>query len=552
MPVILKNTIDRYYLAFLLLVFIILLLGLGSYGLAETSEARYAEISREMFVYGDYLNPKLLGIFHFHKPPIVYYITTLGYRIFGINEFGARFFLQVAVVIQLLLVYRLTDLLYHNKRVAFMAGLIYFSMPIVLISSRNLTTDAFLTTFIIAAIYSWQIYSVKNKTLFLYLFYVLVGVALLTKGPVALLFIAVYIVTHKIVLKKEWKINRHHFIGFVICIAIGASWYVLVMIENPKLWNYFLEKQLLSRVSSDSFHRSKPFWFYIPIVIGLLLPWCIALLPNLKSKLKSILNTSPETRILMYGSMVLLILFSIFSTKLILYILPIFWMPSIVIAVVIDKAKQKTRDVLNTVYAVLVGLLFVGICLGWLIEIPQIQISFKTLFIALGIGMAFLAVFQLIERENKLKPVILAGTFGAVLTLISTTFMAQNSSLINSTRDIVHFIDGISKDQERSIFIYNYLLTSIPFYTDDVEITLDSGHNTTQREVQFENDNTWEAHLWDVKKDSTMARLSSLSRKRNTYLLIRNKSENDPKIVPIEDNFNSHKDFPKWTLYYNK
>ena len=65
----LKNTTDRFYLLFICLAFFCLIIGLGSYGLAESSEARYAEISREMFLSGDYLNPQLLGIFHFHKPP---------------------------------------------------------------------------------------------------------------------------------------------------------------------------------------------------------------------------------------------------------------------------------------------------------------------------------------------------------------------------------------------------------------------------------------------------------------------------------------------------
>ena len=547
-----KNTTDRYYLLFLLVVFIILLLGLGSYGLAETSEARYAEISREMFVYGDYLNPELLGIFHFHKPPITYYITSLGYQIFGINEFGARFFLQVAVVIQLLLVYRITDVLYKDKKLAFMAGLIYFSMPIVLISSRNLTTDAFLTTFIIAAIYCWQVYSTKRKLIFLYLFYILVGIALLTKGPVGLLFIAVYIVVSKIMLKNGWKISKHHIIGFMICVAVGASWYVMVMIENPKLWNYFIEKQLLSRVNSDSFNRSKPFWFYLPLLLGLLLPWWIAFIPKLKSNFKSLLNERSETKILLYSSVILIVIFSIFSTKLIMYILPIFWMPSIVIAVEIKKAQQKTRDLVNIVYGILLGLIFLGIYLCWFLEIPQVDISYMILFIASGVGMVFFAVYQLIEPKNIFKPAILAGTFGAAIILISTAFMSQNSALTNSTRDMVHFIDSISKDENKTILVYNYLLTSIPFYSDAVEITINSGHDTVQREIQFENDESWKEHLWNIERDSTMSRLSSLSRKRNTYLLIRNKSLKDPQITSIENNYNSHKSYPKWTLYYNK
>ena len=337
----LKNTTDRYYFIFLFLAFLVLIAGLGSYGLAETSEARYAEISREMFVYGDYLNPELLGVFHFHKPPITYFITTLGYRIFGINEFGARFFLQVAIVIQLLLVYRIADLLYKNKRIAFNAGLVYFSLPIVLISSRNLTTDAFLTTFILGAIYSWQVYSSKAKVGFLYLFYALVGIALLTKGPVSLLFILGYIIINKIILKKGMHITVHHLLGFLLCVAIGASWYVMVMLENPKLWDYFIQKQLLSRVNSNSFNRAKPFWFYIPILFGLLLPWWISLLPKFKSHVRSLSQKLPETKVLLYSSIVLFLLFSAFSTKLIMYILPIFWMLAIIISVEVLEATKK-------------------------------------------------------------------------------------------------------------------------------------------------------------------------------------------------------------------
>jgi len=76
----------------------------GTWGLTETSEARYAQISKEMFTSGDYLHPTLLGIQHYHKPPVTYYITSLGYSIFGANETGARFFLAIALLIQLLFI----------------------------------------------------------------------------------------------------------------------------------------------------------------------------------------------------------------------------------------------------------------------------------------------------------------------------------------------------------------------------------------------------------------------------------------------------------------
>ncbi|HEY4651774.1 MAG TPA: phospholipid carrier-dependent glycosyltransferase, partial [Pontibacter sp.] len=84
-----------------------LLYNLGDWGVLETSEARYAEISREMLASGDWLHPRLLGILHYHKPPVTYMISSAGMAVFGINSFGVRFFLQISLLIQGVLVYRL-------------------------------------------------------------------------------------------------------------------------------------------------------------------------------------------------------------------------------------------------------------------------------------------------------------------------------------------------------------------------------------------------------------------------------------------------------------
>lgn len=549
----LKNCTDRYYLVFTFIAFLILMVGLGSYGLAETSEARYAEISREMLLNGDYLNPELLGISHFHKPPITYYITTLGYQIFGINEFGARFFLQVAITVQLLLVFRIANLLYNNKRIALMAGLIYFSLPIVLISSRNLTTDAFLSTFILAAIYCWQVYTLKNKIGFLYLFYTLMGLAILTKGPVALLFILVYIIMDKLIHKKNMLVTAHHFFGFVLCLAIGTSWYVAVIIEHPSIWDYFITKQLVGRMTGVAFsERSKPIWYYVPILLAMFLPWWLAALLNFKTNMKSFIGQTKETKVLIYSSIVLFLIFSIFSTKLILYILPIFWMPAIVIAVGIPKFTKTARNTINITYASLLTLLFIGLAYCWLFKPEMENVSTSTLIVALISVVIFAFVYYFIENRKLYKPAVLAATFGSVLLLVSTSFMAHNSPVTNSTKDMVQFIDHVSRGKNRTILVYDYLLPSIPFYTNDTLITLKSSHSTTQREVQFENGDSYKEGLWDVHTEYVVNKLSKLSQDHSTYLLVRNKWDLSKDLSFLKNNFNAQKQYQKWTLYYHK
>ncbi|MGB3774054.1 MAG: glycosyltransferase family 39 protein [Leeuwenhoekiella sp.] len=543
--------IDRYYIGFLFIAFTLLLYGLGSYGLAETSEARYAEISREMFLNGDYLNPELLGIFHFHKPPITYYITTLGYRIFGINEFGARFFLQVAVILQLLLVYGLAQLLYKDKKIAFLSGMIYFAMPIVLISSRNLTTDAYLTTFILAAIYCWQRYINGKSITVLYIFYILVGIALLTKGPVALIFIISYILIEKIVFKRSAKVNIHHIAGVLLSLVIGTSWYVFVMIENPRLWDYFIEKQLVSRMNADSFNRAKPFWYYGILLLGLIFPWWLVL-PRVWQKLSSLKRISKPGLLLIANSALIFLIFSLFTTKLILYILPMFWMSAIIIATQIRYLSRSMNKAISVIYltlVVVVSLIIIGL---WVIKTPLFESTTYSALAALGVVIASFFIYLAIDDYKYYKPVVMAAVFGGGLLILSSTVLSDNSAMINSTRDLISFINHIDSDRHKTIIVDDELLTSVPFYTDAHLVTLKDRRNTTQREVQFENDLKWQEDLWDLHELSTITKLDSVTKTSGNFFIIKKKDVLQKDLSFLKSRYSGEKDYPKWRLFYNK
>ncbi|MEY2833490.1 MAG: hypothetical protein RLZZ574_2749, partial [Cyanobacteriota bacterium] len=65
---------ERYLYLVLAIALGALLFNLNSWGVLEASEARYAEISREMFRSGNLLQPTLLNIWHFHKPPVTFWL----------------------------------------------------------------------------------------------------------------------------------------------------------------------------------------------------------------------------------------------------------------------------------------------------------------------------------------------------------------------------------------------------------------------------------------------------------------------------------------------
>lgn len=86
----LKN--ERTLLWILISILLLRLLGLGAYPLMDTSEARYAEMARKMVELNDWITPMFdYGVPFWGKPPLSFWTQAASMKLFGINEFAARF-----------------------------------------------------------------------------------------------------------------------------------------------------------------------------------------------------------------------------------------------------------------------------------------------------------------------------------------------------------------------------------------------------------------------------------------------------------------------------
>ena len=68
------------------------LIGSWAYPIYILDEAKNAEAAREMLVHSEFIVPKFNRLLRTDKPPLHYYFMILGYKLFGVNAFGARFF----------------------------------------------------------------------------------------------------------------------------------------------------------------------------------------------------------------------------------------------------------------------------------------------------------------------------------------------------------------------------------------------------------------------------------------------------------------------------
>ena len=536
-------------IVFLFASFFLLNINLGSWGVTETSEARYAEISKEMLESGDFIHPTLMGIAHYHKPPLTYYITTLGYKIFGVNEYGARFFLQVAIIIQLLLIYQIALLLFKDETIAFSAMLIYFSLPLVLISSRNLTTDAYLNTSVLAAIYFWLSYRLKNfKPHYIYLFFLMLGISFEIKGPIGFIFVFVFILSYYFVSKQRMRLSIHHLFGFLCFLAVAFSWYLIILQERPLLWDYFFENQLVKRAISQSYHRGKPFWFYLLIVPLIALPWFPFLVHQSIKKFKHLRKEKSWDYILLLTITITLLIFSIFKTKLILYVLPSFGFVALLSAQLISKVELKTQNIYNKVILTIAFIISTSIIAVSLIGHDFNFNGFLALAIAVISALAFFILNKKHYSKSYLRTVWLGYAFGCLILIVGNDFLIQNQANLKSTKPVMAFIAKELKDTQ-TIFAYNYLLPSAEFYSDKKIVTLNNGHNTVQRETQFESDDHWKPYNLDVQtEDGIKQALEGV--KTNAVLIVRKKIDIRRSHNNLVENFKHTKDFGVWRIYY--
>lgn len=525
---------------------IVCCIGLGSWGVTETSESRYSQIAKEMHLSGDYINPTLLDVYHYHKPPVTYAITSAGYYLFGINEFGARFFLQIALILQLFLVYRIAMLMVNDKKIAFASTIVYLSLPLVLISVRNLTTDAFLNTFILGSIYFWLYYIKNRKAFFIYAFYSCLGLIITTKGPIGLLFPLIFIVNYLIIFKHKIRFNIHHFFGFIVFALLSGSWVIALSESNPKILDYFLNEQIANRITSGSFNRGKPFWYYLVILPLIILPWLLPTVYGIKTSFKK-----GQQKVMLFYSiniLTILFLFSIASTKLILYILPIATFIALLSGMVIVSASQKFIKAQKNIVIGVSGVILLALFFLPIID-SKFSIDYTYLIlVVLVLIIGFTLMFRnTIETFTKL----LTASFLFMVTTVwgSVVFFNSNEIQVNSIKPIIEHINTKEELRSKTIVVYNYLLPSASYYTNKPIITINNGHNTVRRDLRFQNDDSWKQYLIDTKTDEGLKQLDSLT-SENIILFTRRKHQLPENLKFFQKSLRNSLDFDNWIIYY--
>ncbi len=323
-----KNHKDLFlFLSLALICYFVFFFNIGNYALMDVDETRYVSMARDMFHSKDFLTLYLNGEYFFEKPPLYFWGECLSFAIFGkVDEFTARFPVALYGTLSTFLVYFVGKKVV-SRRFGFISAVILATTLEFVILAKFAILDIVVTTCIgFSVMFGILSQFARRKHLCWWLFYVFSGLAVLAKGIPG--FVVPFAVMFFITLaNKTYKQSLKYMpIGFLLFFLIALPWHITMFkIHDPLFFNEYIMKHHINRFfSSSQIDREQPFYYYILTILWGLIPWVFSALAVAVSKIKEI-KVSKFMLFNLIAFAVTLSFFSASSTKLITYILPIYF-----------------------------------------------------------------------------------------------------------------------------------------------------------------------------------------------------------------------------------
>lgn len=324
------------------------LLFLGGTPLIDPDEGRYAEIPREMLQRGDLITPTLNYVKYFEKPPLLYWINAASLKLFGLNEFAARLPSALCGLMTVLTTYIFARRLY-DRRTALLSALILGTSAGFVIQSRIILTDMLLTFCLTAALGAFIVAAQRDgrrgSVLPWYLFYLFCALAVLAKGLIGIVFPGGIIFFYLLATNRWHLLKRMRLAsGTLLFLAVAAPWFVAVSLVNPEFARFFFIHEHFERFTSTVHGRHQPFWFFIPVMLGTMLPWSFFIPGSIARVWRERRLNNGDTGIyLLIWVLLIFLFFSKSSSKLVPYMLPIFPPLAVMIGHRISSAVESHR-----------------------------------------------------------------------------------------------------------------------------------------------------------------------------------------------------------------
>jgi 4-amino-4-deoxy-L-arabinose transferase-like glycosyltransferase len=342
---------------------------LGHVHLFDWDEVNFAECAREMLVTKNYMRVQIDFQPFWEKPPLFIWMQALCMNLFGINEFAARLpnaLMGITTLCTLFYIGKRTV----SERMAWWWVLLYAGSWLPAFYFKSAIIDPTFNFFIFVSFF--QVYLIRNgsrKILHALLAGLFLGLAVLTKGPVAILVAILSLFVYLVLNKGFWGYKWWHFVIVMIaCLCTTFLWFGIDIVQNG--WWFtreFITYQIRLFRTEDAGHGGPFFYHFIVLLIGCFPAAAFLFQAGKKSASSNLRKEEGDfSRWMWVLFWVVLILFSIVKTKIVHYS-SLCYFPLTFIAALqlsrLDEGKIKLKR------GVVIALASVGILLAVVITL---------------------------------------------------------------------------------------------------------------------------------------------------------------------------------------
>lgn len=461
-----------------LVVFLGLFFRLGDLPFLGADEPRYARIAEEMAESGDWVTPRLQGRPWLEKPPLLFWMQAASYWLLGPGEAPARFPVAVsAVIASLVLAWTVGRTV--GAAPGFLAFLILQSSALYLLFGRSASTDMPLTACLTAALVLAFLAQHEGSKRWALLAGVALGLAVLAKGPVAVvLWGAILFAWCYVIGRVPWKPGQWLLAGGAFT-ATAVPWFWLISSTHGENFALtFWVNHHLARYVTDLHHHAQPVWYYLPILLCGCFPWVFCL--GASARATWAMKDRPDAperdlRVFLWlWALIPLAFFSFSGSKLAGYVLPS--VPPLAALAALEWNRIHQRDLgtyrpLRTQLAVMASFTV----LLALVLIFGFHFRYQSLFTGVLVAAPLLATvlwgrFEYSRRRPGSLFLLLVGGITVTVGLL----YHQASPIIarfHSTRDLSLRATGFI-GPDRPLVFYRFFHHSTQYYT---------GYRTTRR-----------------------------------------------------------------------
>ncbi len=457
---------------------------LGHVSYIGPDEPRYVQIAREMYERGDWITPQLWHINWFEKPALTYWLTALGFKFLGRSEFAARFPTAIFSSFGIFL------LLYFGRRISsyrigFLSAFVLASSGIWIGFSRAATFDLPLAVAMEIALIFFYLWFQDRKNRDWYLCCFGVGLAMLAKGLIGILLPAIIIGVFLLLNAELLTILKNPkllLLGCLIFLVTISTWYAPMLVRHGQSFiDEFFIQHHFQRFLTNKYKHPQPFYFFPLVVLLGCLPWTPYLLRSIYLSCKDWrellqFRSQPLQLFLWIWFATIVGFFSISSSKLTGYILPVFPAIAILLAQQFNEWwENPPRTFWRWTITGLCALMIVGA--AWL-AVKSSNIIYCNPLVILQVSAALVLTaiicFSLLVLKSE-REATLAMPFGlAIVLVMALRAFHPYVEFKQTTAEIAVKAREAATTNERLVFYINNH-HSIDYYAPDMPLR--DGHS---------------------------------------------------------------------------